>query len=259
MKYRLKEAIDNLKKIKPLVLNVTNSVTMDFVANTLIALGACPLMSQSVEEIRELVGICSAVTINIGTLNKDFLNLAAQAIDEAYSLGYPIILDPVGAGASKMRTHAALDILPKATIIKGNASEILALANQSSKTRGVDACHSTEVALEAAEKLAKLYQSIIVVSGEKDYVVSNNRIESVSYGSPLMSKVTGMGCALTGVIAAFSSSMESHFNAAYYGSMYFALCGQKAAEESSLPGSYKVAFIDQLYDFHTKFEEFDYV
>ena len=237
-----------LKKTKPLILNVTNYVTMDFMANTLLAIGAAPLMSCSEDEVAELVNISSVININIGTLNSNFVNLALQAAKKAKTDNKAIILDPVGAGASKIRTEAALQLAEYSTVIKGNASEIISLGSTISESKGVESMHTTDQAKEIADQLSKKYSCITVVSGESDYVTDGTQNTTLTHGNAIMSYITGMGCALGGIIGAFVAIENDTFKACCSALKCYGICGEIAANNSTGPASFRTSFIDTLYN-----------
>lgn len=245
---KLKNALTSLQNTQPLVLNLTNLVTMDFMANAQLAIGASPLMSVSDDELEELIAVSHAVNINIGTLDAPFIKRCQKAAKLAKQYNKPVVLDPVGAGASRQRTTAALSLLPDCTIVRGNASEILALNNIAHQTKGVDSTHTTEDAKQAAIDLAKAYHLIVVVSGATDFITDKSINASFSYGSPLMPRVVGMGCTLTAVIAAFAGSLRDHYQAAMTATLYFSLCGSIAAKTTEGPASFQLAFIDTLFN-----------
>lgn len=246
----IQSALQRLHEQKPLVLCLTNQVSIEFVANSLLAVGALPLMSDSIEELDDLLAISQGLVINLGTLNRDFLSGAEYAAKKAQALKIPIVLDPVGAGASQLRTQASQQIIPYASIVRGNASEIMALAGVNVQTRGVDSAHAVAAAETAADALA--YNRIIMVSGETDYICHHQQHCHIPFGSSLMPLVTGMGCALTAVIAAFATITNDLYKATCIAGNYFALCGQVVAQRCKVPGSFKQAFIDQLFqpDWH---------
>ncbi|WP_035918305.1 hydroxyethylthiazole kinase [Legionella fairfieldensis] len=236
-----------LRKAKPLVLCLTNVVTMDFMANSLLALGAAPLMTQSFEELEELVALSQAITINLGTLERDFCERAIRATHLANIQKKPVVLDPVGAGASHLRTSAAKILLPGVNILRGNASEILALVDEKSNTKGVETSRSVSHAMKAAKELAFSPHKTVVVSGPVDFITDGLQTINLPFGSPLMPLVTGMGCTLTAVIAAFATTGLTNYKASLLATAYFGLCGQSAYEKVQEPGSYKQVFIDSLY------------
>lgn len=244
---KIKKALFDMQQQKPLILNLTNFVTMDFVANCLLALGAAPIMSTCEEELEELIKLSSVLYINTGTLDSSFIHFTKKAIELAVQYHKPIVFDPVGAGATKIRTETAKEICPFATIIRGNASEIIALTDEDSATKGVESIHTTDEAKEIAQHLARKYKTTVIVSGAIDFVTDGQRSAEVTGGSPLMQRVTGMGCAMTAVIAAFKAIIDDPFDAGLIAVHYFAFCGSSAALKHQNPGSFKTAFIDQLH------------
>ncbi|CAM0117805.1 hydroxyethylthiazole kinase [Rhabdochlamydiaceae symbiont of Dictyostelium giganteum] len=247
MIHQMEEALYQLRVKKPLILNLTNHVTTDFVANAQLALGALPIMSALEEELEELIRVSSAVYINIGTLDTPFMTLVKKALEVGCQYNKPIILDPVGAGATKMRKEAAQLIAPFSTILRGNASEILALGDASFTAKGVESAHMPSDAKDIASLLALQYQTTVIVSGPVDLITEGHVSREVRHGSSLMQQVTGMGCAMTAVIAAFRAIQEDSFTASVIGAYYFALCGEIASLHHSYAGSFKTALIDQLH------------
>ena len=239
--------IKRLRTTKPLVLNLTNYVTMDIMANSLLALGAPPIMTVCDEELEELIHISGSVYINIGTLDTAFIQRCHAASAIAVALQKPIILDPVGAGASRIRTETAITIMPHVDIVRGNASEILALKNTASQTQGVEAIHTTSDASQTAIETAKTYDCTVVISGPVDFITNGSDTNHIPYGSPLMPLITGMGCALTAVIAAFHAVESNAFAAATAATTYFGVCGQYAGHIAKHPGTFRTAFIDTLH------------
>ncbi|MBA3537002.1 MAG: hydroxyethylthiazole kinase [Tatlockia sp.] len=243
----LELALSSLREIKPLVLCLTNVVTMDFVANSLLALGAAPLMSQSLDELEELVGLSHAVYINIGTLDQAFCERALFSARLAQSQNKPLILDPVGAGASRLRTDAAKSLFPYVTTIRGNASEIMALAEEEGMTKGVETARTVEQASMAAKRLAHRLQTLVVVSGPVDLISDGRGEVHLPFGSFLMPVVTGMGCALTGVMAAFASLNLTTYKASLLATAFFGLCGQQSYQQTEELGTFKQSFVNALF------------
>ncbi|MCX7114571.1 MAG: hydroxyethylthiazole kinase [Gammaproteobacteria bacterium] len=248
MKQDLSLALKHIRNQAPLVLNITNLVTMDFIANGLLCLGASPIMSNAVEELDALVSLSAAVVINLGTLNPAFLDMADKACKLANLYDKPIVLDPVGAGATAYRTEAAIHLLKtyRINIIRGNASEITALSGASHTTKGVDSAIQTHEAIDSAHSLAHAYQTVLCISGQTDLIVNESRVEPLRHGSPLMPRVTGSGCLLTAVVAAFHAVEADAFQAAKLATLYYTLCGERAAHHTIAPGSFKVSFLDAL-------------
>lgn len=247
MIHNIEKALGKIKQQKPLILCLTNFVTVEFVANSLLSIGAAPIMSACEDEIESLVKISSAVCLNIGTLDHPFIRLTQRAIDSAQKHKKPIVFDPVGSGATPLRTEAARAIVPFANFVRGNSSEVISLMDPTQKTYGVEAHHTTNEASEAAQHISRNHNSIVIVSGPVDFITNGTQSIHVPFGSPLMQKVTGMGCSLTGIIAAFGSVLEDPLEAASLGVHYFGLCGQVASQKATSPGSFKIAFLDQLH------------
>lgn len=245
---KIESAISTIRNNKPLVINFTNFVTMDLMANSMLAIGASPLMSVEPAEFEELLKIAKAVNINIGTLDQNFINNAYQLAKLAKLYNIPLILDPVGAGASLIRTTAARKLLPYATIVRGNASEIMALHNDQIIPLGTQAIHNTSDAQDIAKKLAKFYRVITVVSGHIDFITDGLNQQYLNYGANIMSQVTGMGCALNSIIAAFRAVIDNSFEASLLATAYFSLCASLAASKSKATGSFRTKFIDELYN-----------
>lgn len=247
MLYQLDTRLKRLRAEKPLVLCLTNVVTMNVVANGLLALGAAPIMSLEDGELEELVAISQALYINMGTLNMAFIERINKACGIAALHNKPMILDPVGAGASQIRTLTARSLAPKAAIIRGNASEIIAITTNGGISKGVEALHSVDAAHAAAMSLAEQTSAVVVVSGAVDLITDGRQYSHVPYGSPLMPLVTGMGCTLTAIIAAFAALDPHFYEAAAAATTYVGLCGQAAHRFAKAPASFQMAFIDALY------------
>jgi hydroxyethylthiazole kinase len=243
------EALQALRAQVPLIHNITNYVVMNNTANTLLAVGASPAMVHAIEEIEEFVAIADALVVNIGTLSSEWVTAMHLAARKANTLGKPWILDPVGTGATSWRTKVARDLLSEwPTVIRGNASEILALANvNDAQTRGVDSRHESEAALLPARELALAQSCIVAVSGAVDVVTDGEQVLRVANGHPLMTRVTGLGCSATATIGAFLAVHPDPLEATAYGLAIFGLAGELAAERSSGPGTLQVQLFDALY------------
>lgn len=208
----MKRQFDLLRKTMPLIHNITNYVTVNDVANILLACGGSPIMSDEVEDVEDITSICNGLNINIGTLHKSSIEGMLRAGKKANDLHHPILLDPVGAGASKFRTETALGLMQELNlaVIRGNISEIKTLALGSGTTKGVDADVSdavTEENLEQAIEFVKAFSkktgTIIAVTGRIDLVTDGNRCYVIRNGRPEMGKITGTGCQLSGMMTAF--------------------------------------------------------
>lgn len=240
-----------VRKESPLVLNITNYVAMNISANALLAIGASPIMSFCVEEIEELVNLCSALVVNIGCLDRVQIEAMHRAAGAASAAGKPWLLDPVGAGASRLRTGTGLSLAGDhaPSVIRGNASEIMALAGMDIKSRGVDSSCGSDRAVEAAQILAERYGTVVSVSGPVDYVTDGTVVESVSNGSPLMPHVTAMGCTASALTAAFLAVDGDGLTASVNAMLMMGLAGESAASHSRGTGTFAAAFIDELSNF----------
>lgn len=248
---KIEEMIKNIKATKPLILNITNDVTMGFVANGLLSLGASPIMSKSEIELLDLIEQAKSLVINIGTLNEHFIQVCMESCQLANQLNKPIVLDPVGAGASQYRTNLCLSILEnhKISIIRGNASEILALGGVSCKTHGVDSLEDSEFAIESAKKLSIEYDSAIIVSGKVDIIVDHLLMMKCHYGSAMMPMITGVGCLFSAVIAAFHSIEANRFESAKQGTLFYGMCSEITEKKTKEPGSFQTEFLNTLHSF----------
>jgi hydroxyethylthiazole kinase len=233
----------------PLVHNITNYVVMNTTANALLALGASPVMAHAEEEVEEMAGIARALVINIGTLSPPWIEAMLKAGRVAKRNGLPIVLDPVGAGATRFRTATAQRLLRDAppAIIRGNASEIRALYMAEHETKGVESTRAPEEALEAAQALARHYDCTVSVSGSTDLIVSAGAVIRVSNGHPMMPRVTGLGCTATALTGAFAAVNPSPLLAAAHAMAVMGIAGEIAATRSAGPGSFQVHFLDALY------------
>jgi hydroxyethylthiazole kinase len=243
------QTLDAIRKHSPLVHNITNYVVMNNTANALLAIGASPVMAHALHEVRDMVNIVSSLVINMGTLSEEWVESMIIAGQRANERKIPVVFDPVGAGATPYRTSTALRIIQTCnpSIVRGNASEIMALVHQNMLTKGVDSTVSTNVALESAKILAAQNNCIVVISGELDYITDGERVESISFGTPLMSKVTGMGCTATAILGACAAVNKDTFLAACNGMALMGITGELASVKANGPGSMQMHFLDALY------------
>lgn len=245
------DVIEKIRGTSPLIHNITNYVAMNSSANILLAAGASPVMAHCQAEVAEMVSFAGALVLNIGTLQEDWVESMIVAAKAANQKGIPVVLDPVGSGATKLRTEAVKRILREShiTVLRGNASEIFSLRSADIKTKGVDSSLDfSDEMIEAAKAMAKDLQCVIAISGPVDCITDGRRVFRVANGHPLMTKVTGMGCGLSSIVGAFcaaDSSDPAKATAAAFG--YYGVCGDLAVKTSDKPGSFAVAFIDQLY------------
>lgn len=244
-----------------LVHCITNYVTVESCANAVLAVGASPIMSDEIDDVEDITSICGALVLNIGTLNKNTIAGMKAAGAKAAELGHPIVLDPVGAGASKLRTSVAcelLDTLPVA-LVRGNMSEIKALAGNAAATQGVDVNPSdavtcdddiAEAAAFACDFAAKA-GCVVAITGPIDIVADANRAFAVRNGSPLQGRITGCGCMLSAISGAYAARATdgAMLEAALAAVVHMGVAGQTAAArlgEGEGTGSFHTYLMDAL-------------
>ena len=222
---------------------------MNTTANALLALGASPVMAHAAEEVEEMASLGRALVINIGTLSPPWIESMRQAMRAASAHGRPIVFDPVGAGATRFRTDTCHRLLEEVapSIVRGNASEIRALAGAAAGTKGVDSTETSDAALGAARTLATHYGCVVTVSGATDLIVSQERVVRVANGHPMMPRVTGLGCTATALTGAFAAVNPSRLDAAAHAMAVMGIAGEIAAVQAPGPGSFQVRFLDALY------------
>jgi hydroxyethylthiazole kinase len=247
---RAAENLARVREKKPLIHNITNFVVMNYTANALLAMGASPVMAHARNEVEDMVSFAGALVLNIGTLTDDWIESMLKAGIKASAQGTPIVLDPVGSGATPLRTNSAKRIIDQSqvSVIRGNASEILSLRHEQSKTKGVDSIHSVDEAAHTARILAEELQTTLAITGPVDLVTDGTRIVRISNGHPLMGYVTGTGCTATTVIGAFLAVDEDPLRAAATALAFFGLAGETAGKAASAPGSFMIQMQDALYN-----------
>lgn len=246
----LKGLLARIREEKPLIHNITNYVVMNFTANTLLAMGASPVMAHAPNEVEEMVSLARALVINIGTLSDPWIDAMLLAGEKANARGIPIVFDPVGSGATSLRTGTTRRIVRdlKLAIIRGNASEIVSIGSSGTVTKGVDSLHDVDQVAEMAKATARQTGSVVAVTGKVDLITNGTRVIRCSNGHPLMGRVTGTGCAATAAIAAFAAVTPDAMEAAAAGLAFFGLAGEMAAATAQSPGSFMIALIDALYN-----------
>ena len=249
------KASHNLMKVrekKPLIHNITNYVVMNYTANALLACGASPVMAHAAEEVEEMVSLAGALVLNIGTLTLQWVDAMLRAGRKANALKVPVVLDPVGSGATLLRTDSAKRLTRELSIqvVRGNASEVLSLAKKDARTKGVDSIHSVEEAQEAAIALAGDLKTTLAITGRVDLITDGKRIYKVHNGHEMMGRVTGTGCTATVMIGAFLAVDPDPVEATTTALAYFGLAGEKAATQTENPGSYQIALLDALFSIH---------
>ncbi|MFD2826951.1 hydroxyethylthiazole kinase [Leeuwenhoekiella polynyae] len=258
MKESLYSHISTVRKQAPLVQNITNYVVMNNTANALLAIGASPIMAHAHPEMAAMQKICNALVINIGTLDEYWVESMLIAATEANHNNKPWILDPVGAGATPYRDEVLSRLIElKPTAIRGNASEIQALAKlNKTQTKGVDSTSVSTEAVQAGQILNKTYGAIIVISGETDIIIDGDQQVKIHNGNALMTKITGMGCSATAILAAFIAVIPNKTEAAVAATALMSISGELAARYSNGPGSLQVNILDKLHSIkEQEFEE----
>lgn len=243
------ENLQLIRENKPLIHNITNFVVMNYTANVLLAMGASPVMAHAAEEVEEMVSFAGSLVLNIGTLSDIWINSMLKAGRKATKLGTPIILDPVGSGATSMRTNTAKTILNETivSVVRGNSSEILSLGDPDSVTKGVDAMHTVDDAAETGAQLARELGTTLAITGPVDLITDGVQAVRIENGDAMMPYVTGTGCSATSVIGAFAAVEKNMVAAAAGGLAFIGLAGEKAARNSNGPGTFMIALIDALY------------
>ena len=246
------QAARNLSAVrerKPLVHNITNFVVMNVTANALLAMGASPVMAHAIDEVEEMVSHAGALVLNIGTLTEEWVTAMIAAGRKATEKKIPIVLDPVGAGATRLRTESARKILSqtRVSVLRGNASEILSLQDENSRTKGVDAVHGVDEAARTAGILAAELGSTLAITGPVDLITDGRRVVRVANGHPLMANVTGTGCTATAAVGAFLAVDPDPFSAAATALAFFGLAGEVASASATAPGSFMIKMLDALF------------
>jgi hydroxyethylthiazole kinase len=242
--------VERIKHQAPLIHNITNYVVMNSTANALLALGASPVMAHAEEEVEDMVALARALVINVGTLSPSWIRAMHTAARRARELGVPIVLDPVGAGATPYRTETVQHLMAATTptILRGNASEIMTLAVAGGAPKGVDSTISSAAAIDAARQLSQAHQCVVCVSGATDYVVDSQDMIAVRNGHPLMSRVTGLGCTASALCGAFVAVNHSALAATAHAMAVMGIAGEQAGETAQGPGSLQLYFLDALYN-----------
>ena len=237
-----------IRERKPLVHQITNYVVMNETANATLAIGALPVMAHAPQEVEEMASAASALVLNIGTLSDEWIEAMIAAGLAANAAGVPVVLDPVGAGATEYRTDTCrrlLDVLELA-VVRGNSAEIATLAGRPAEIRGVEAVGANggpDLAREAAKSLG----CVVAVTGPVDHVSDGETVNSVANGHELMATVTGTGCMSTAVTGCFLGVQPHALTAATGALVAFGVAGEDAAESAKGPGSFHVALYDALY------------
>lgn len=245
--------LERVRTTSPLTHCITNAVVTGFTANVLLAIGAAPAMVDIVDEAGVFAGVASGLLVNLGTPAPEQRAATHEAVAGATAAGTPWVLDPVAIGALPVRTALAHELVDRRpTAVRGNASEILALARMSAGGRGVDATDSPDAAADAAASLAARVGCVVAVSGEVDLLTDGERVIRIANGDVLLTRVTGGGCALGAVMAAFLGAARgtnaSALTAVASASLFYTVAAERAAQRAAGPGSFAVALLDALAD-----------
>ena len=239
--------LTELQARQPLVQCLTNAVVTNFTANVLLALGASAAMADLPLEAGPFAGVASGVLVNLGTPQADQRDAMRAAVAAAQAAGTPWVLDPVAIGMLPVRTALAAELLlQRPTVIRGNPSEIIALAGVGVGGRGVDSVDSADDALAAGRRLAIEFGSVVAISGPVDIVTDGARDVRLHNGTPLLTRVTGGGCALGAVIAAFAALTDDRLASTVAACVIYTIAAEQAAADAAGPGSFAVAFLDRL-------------
>jgi hydroxyethylthiazole kinase len=243
------ETLDQIRERKPLVHQITNYVVMNETANATLALGALPVMAHAREEVGEMVGLASALVLNIGTLSPHWVEAMLLAGRAANERGIPVVLDPVGSGATRYRTETARRILDevRVTVLRGNAGEVATLVGVASEVRGVESIGAGGDPLELAREAGRRLGLVASVTGPVDHVSDGETVVKVSNGHPLLAAITGTGCMSSAVTGCFLAvKPAAPLDAAAEALVAFGVAGEEAAREAKGPGSFHVALYDAL-------------
>lgn len=242
--------LERIKSSKPLVHHITNWVTIYDCANITRCVGALPVMAHAIEESGEMTGISQALVLNIGTLTLELVDSMIASGKKANERGIPVVLDSVGAGATRLRTEKVKEILEgvRVSILKGNAGEMGTLAGMSAEVKGVESMGAEGDPTDTAKHLAGKYGLTAVITGKEDIVSDGKSVYRVSNGHDMMGSIVGTGCMLASVIGAFAAVENDYFRAAAFALVCFGIAGELAAEKAEGPGSYKERFYDELFN-----------
>jgi hydroxyethylthiazole kinase len=242
------QRLRELRERKPLVHQITNYVVMNETANATLALGALPVMAHAPQEVEEMAAVAGALVLNIGTLSEHWIEAMLLAGKAA---GGPIVLDPVGAGATRYRTETAKRLLDEldVAVVRGNSAEIATLAGREAEIRGVESIGAADSGAELASTAARMLGTVVAVTGATDHVSDGERLIAVSNGHELLGMVSGTGCMSTAVTGAFLAvKPEEPLKAAAEALVVFGVAGEDAARDAKGPGTFHAALYDALYN-----------
>jgi hydroxyethylthiazole kinase len=242
------ESLTRLRERRPLIHQITNYVVMNETANATLALGALPVMAHAADEVEEMVGFAGALVLNIGTLSPHWVDAMISAGRAANERGVPVVLDPVGVGATRYRTDTAKRILEtvRVAVLRGNAAEVATLAGVGAEMRGVESIAAGAGPAELAREAARSFELVAAVTGPVDHVSDGERAAAISNGHPMLATITGTGCMSSAVTGCFISVADSAFDGAVEALVAFGVAGEDAARDAKGPGSFHVNLYDAL-------------
>lgn len=245
---RAAEILTRVRKRRPLVHQITNFVVMNITANATLCVGALPVMAHAKEEVEEMAGAAQALVLNLGTLWPEQVEAMLLAGHAANGHGIPVVMDPVGAGATRLRTESAKRLLGEVEIrmVRGNAAELAALAGMEAKIRGVESTGMEERIAAVAVEFARQYGCVAAATGAVDTVTDGRRMVRVANGHPMMATVTGTGCMATAAAACFAAVEDDAVTAAASALAVYGLAGEEAARAAAGPGTFQVHLFDAL-------------
>lgn len=245
------QLVGSVKEKKPLVHHITNYVTVNDCANMVLALGGSPVMADDLAEVEEMVSLASALVINIGTLNERTIQSMITAGKKANQLGIPVILDPVGVGATTLRTETVAVLLKEIrfAVVRGNMSEIKMIAGLNVQIKGVDSVADEENGIEIAKLLSAKLGSVVAITGAVDIVASQDKVCTILNGDKMLADVTGTGCMSTSLIGTYAGVTKDYFLATVAGVTTIGLCGEIAKErlsEKQAIGTFRLNLFDEV-------------
>ncbi len=242
------ESLRELRQRKPLIHQITNYVVMNETANATLALGALPVMAHAREEVEEMVGFAGALVLNIGTLSPAWVDAMLAAGRAANARGVPVVLDPVGVGATAYRTDTAKRILDEVdvAVLRGNAGEVASLVGVAAEVRGVESMGVGGDVADLARVAAQSLGVVASVTGPVDHVSDGERVAAIANGDPMLASITGTGCMSSAITGCFVAVAESPFDGAVEALVAFGVAGEDAAVGAKGPGSFHVNLYDAL-------------
>lgn len=249
-KWPVGELLQRIRETRPLLHHITNFVVMNDTANVTLHVGALPVMAHAKEEVAEMVRLAGALVLNPGTLTPAWVESMLVAGKEANARNIPIVLDPVGAGATRLRTETNLRLLRelRISVVRGNAGEIGSLTGAGGEVKGVESVGGPADVMAVAKEAAARWGCVVAITGKRDIVSDGKRVLAVDNGHPYLTTLTGTGCMATTVVAAFAAVADDLLVSTACALAYFGYAAEQAAQAAKGPASFKVAFFDTLYN-----------